>query len=141
MIVLDTNVISEILRQKPDANVLNWLDLQDPTTLYLTSITLAEMEYGVRAMPGGKRRDKLEHAIRGIFEQDFSGRVLSFDEASARSFGIHMAQARSSGRAIGQSDGMIAAIALSNGHCSIATRDMAPFEAMGANVINPWQVV
>ena len=140
MIVLDTNVISEVLRDSPDRNVLSWLDLQNPLDLYLTSITMAEMEYGMRTLPDGKRRQKLGHALHAIFEQDFHGRVLSFDMAAARLFGIRMAAARSSGKAVGQSDGMIAAIALAQDRCSVATRDRGPFEAMGVDANDPWQV-
>lgn len=139
MIILDTNVISEFLRDKPRQEVVAWLDLQDPLDLYLTSVTMAEMEFGLRIMPAGKRRENLGRALHGLFDREFHGRVLAFDADAARLFGIHMATARSSGSTVGQSDGMIAAIALANRRCPVATRDRGPFEAMGTATIDPWQ--
>jgi len=138
MIILDTNVISEPLRKKPDPKVIEWLDEQDPSGLYLTAITLAEMEYGLWVLPSGKRRNDLHNAITEIRETDFRGRILDFDAKAAIFYGGHMATARSAGKAVGELDGMIAAIALRNDRCRVATRDVEPYQAMQIEVINPW---
>lgn len=139
MIILDTNVISEPLRPQPNPNVINWLDGQDPSQLFVTSITQAEMEYGLWDLPLGKRRASLHNAITELFEVDFRGRVLAFDTMAALMFGGNIAAARHAGKAVGDMDGLIAAIAISNDRCAVATRDKSPFEAMGIKVINPWK--
>lgn len=138
MIILDTNVISKTLRDNPAIAVLNWMDLQDPSSLFLTTVTMAEMEYGMRTMPRSKRREALGTALYGIFELQFRQHILSFDHEAARLFGIHMAAAKLSGHSISQSDVMIAAIALAHRPCQVATRDATPFAAMGVEVLNPW---
>jgi len=138
MIILDTNVLSETFKLHPDKNVIDWLDAQNPTDLYITAITLAEMEYGMLCLPEGRRRTALHDAIRGIHNIEFQGRILPFDELSSSHFGKGMAHARSLGKAVSQSDGMIAAIALSSGNCPVATRDVSPFLAMKVQVVNPW---
>lgn len=139
MIILDTNVLSETFKQNPDKNVIEWLDIQKATDLYITTITLAEMEYGMLCLPNGKRREALFEAINGSRTVEFQGRILPFDEQSSLFYGKWMAQARSSGKAVSQSDGMIAAIAIAADNCPVATRDVSPFHAMGVNVINPWK--
>ena len=138
MIILDTNVISEPLRAKPDPGVIEWLNSHDPARLFITAITRAEMEYGVRCLPNGKRRQKLTDAITELFEVDFRGRILPFDEKAALMFGNHVTAARQAGRAVSDMDGMIASISISHDRCPIATRDASPFEAMQIAVINPW---
>lgn len=139
MIILDTNVISEPLRPQPNPNVIDWLDSQDPSQLFVTSITQAEMEYGLWDLPLGKRRASLHNAITELFEVDFRGRILGFDTMAALMFGGNIAAARHAGKAVGDMDGLIAAIAISNDRCAVATRDERPFEAMGIKVINPWK--
>lgn len=140
MIILDTNVLSEPLRQNPDPTVINWLDDQDSSQLFVTAITQAEMEYGLWALPEGKKRGKLHNAIVELFEVDFRGRVLPFDSKAALMFGGNIATARhSNGKAVMDMDGMIAAIAISHDRCPVATRDESPFRAMKLEVINPWQ--
>ena len=139
MIILDSNVISEPLKRLPDPNVIKWLDDQDPSQLFVTAITQAEMEYGLWDMPPGKKRGSLRIAITELFEVDFRGRILSFDTMAALMYGGSIATARHSGKAVGDIDGLIAAIAISNDRCAVATRDESPFEAMGLKVINPWK--
>jgi predicted nucleic acid-binding protein len=137
MIVLDTNVISEPWKIRPDPNVLSWIDRQLIETLYLTTITLAEMRYGLQAMPTGKRRDVLLDRLEGEIIPAFSGRILPFDLEASRAYGDLMARARAAGLAIGKADGYIAATAAAR-NLMIATRDTSPFEAAGLRVINPW---
>jgi predicted nucleic acid-binding protein len=137
MIVLDTNVISEPQRKTPDTQVVEWLDEQPLETLFLTSITLAELRFGISSLPAGKRKDgmldNLEHRVLPLF----TGRVLSFDVAASETYAALMAKAQAAGLAISTADGYIAAIAASN-KMIVATRDVSPFEAAGLRVINPW---
>lgn len=138
MIILDTNVISEPLRPQPNPKVIKWLDEQDPSQLFVTAITQAEMEYGLWDLPEGKRRARLHNAITELYDVDFRDRVLTFDSKAALMYGGHIAVARHAGKAVSDMDGMIAAIAISNDRCPVATRDVSPFETMGIEVINPW---
>ena len=140
MIILDTNVISETQKKAPDAAVMRWLDAQDPTNLYLSAITAAELIFGVRSMPEGRRREGLAKAVAGILEEDFAGRLLPFDEAAAWIYGDRIAAARKRGHAISMPDGQIAATALARPGAMIATRDRTPFVALGADVLDPWSM-
>ncbi|EDX2839297.1 type II toxin-antitoxin system VapC family toxin [Salmonella enterica subsp. enterica serovar Berta] len=139
MIVLDTNVISELWKIKPDSNVQAWIDAQSVETLYLSAITVAELRFGLAAMPDGKRRtiylERLEREVLPIFE----GRVLAFDLDTSGTYADLMARARFEGKAIGKADGYIAATAARHG-LMVATRDTSPFKASGLKVINPWKV-
>ncbi|WP_218509417.1 type II toxin-antitoxin system VapC family toxin [Variovorax sp. dw_308] len=137
MILLDTNVISEPMRV-PDGNVVAWIDAQPIETLYLAAITVAELRFGVAAMPAGKRRDALHDRLETRVLPLFTGRVLPFDLAASQAYAELMARARAAGLAIGASDGYIAGIASANGF-AVATRDTSPFEAAGLTVINPWE--
>lgn len=136
MILLDTNVISEPLRGA-DGRVVAWIDAQRIETLYLSAITVAELRFGVAAMPAGKRRDALHDQIEKRVLPLFTGRVLPFDLAASQAYAELMARARNDGLAIGVADGLIAAIARVHAF-SLATRDTGPFEAAGLAVINPW---
>jgi len=138
MIILDTNVISELQKPKPNLNVVKWLDQQEPTNLYITSITAAELWFGAYSLPDGKRATKLQDAIAYIVEDQFRDRILPFDQTASLYYGMRMAEARSEGNAIGFADGMIAAVAISNNLAPIATRDTAPFEAFRLRIINPF---
>lgn len=139
MILLDTNVISELLRVAPDARVLAWLDAQPIETLYLSAITVAELRVGIARMPEGKNRNRLRDRIETEVLPRFSGRVLAFDLATTQPYADLMARARAAGVVIGNYDGCIAAIALASGMV-VATRDTTPFKAAGVTVIDPWQV-
>lgn len=138
MIVLDTNVISEPLRPAGHPGVLAWLDAQSAETLYLSTISLAELRYGVASLPAGKRRTGLARALEERIVVLFSQRILSFDDAAATASAELRVAARKSGKPIGLTDSYIAAIAAAHGF-AIATRDTAPFEAAGLKVINPWE--
>ncbi|MDH6268154.1 putative nucleic acid-binding protein [Rhizobium sp. SG_E_25_P2] len=137
MILLDTNLISEPWKPVPDQAVIAWLDDQAIETLFLSAITIAELRFGVAAMPLGKRQTVLRDRLEGEVLAHFSERILSFDLAASQSYSELMARARISGKAIGTADGYIAATAAANG-LAIATRDTRPFEAAGLKVINPW---
>lgn len=137
MILLDTNVMSEPLRQAPESRVIEWIDAQAMETLFLSAITVAELRAGVALLPAGKRRAGLQDNLEKRVLPLFAGRVLPFDLACTQSYAKLMAKARTAGLAIGTADGYIAAIAAANGF-AVATRDTRPFEAAGVTVINPW---
>jgi predicted nucleic acid-binding protein len=136
MIVLDTNVVSEAMKPEPNAAVHEWLNDQVADTLYITSITLAELLFGIGALPAGRRKEMLAQALEGLL-QLFRGRVLPFDSEAARRFADLAVAARAVGRGFPTSDGYIAAIAESRGFI-VASRDTAPYEAAGMTVLNPW---
>lgn len=137
MILLDTNVVSEPLRQAPEARVVDWIDAQLLETLYLSAVTVAELRAGVALLPSGKRRTGLHQSLEKRVLPLFTGRVLPFDLACTQAYAKLMAKARTAGLAIAAADGYIAAIAATNGF-AVATRDTGSFEAAGATVINPW---
>lgn len=137
MILLDTNVISEPWKPAPNELVIAWLDAQAIETLFISAITIAEIRFGIAAMPLGKRQTILSNRLEQDVLPYFSQRILPFNLASSQFYSELMVRARESGKAIGTSDGYIAATAAANG-LAVATRDTSPFEAAGLNVINPW---
>ena len=137
MIVLDTNVVSEAMRPEPHSAVRLWLNDQGVETLYLSSVTLADLLFGIPALPAGKRRDMLGQALDGLTGL-FRDRVLPFDSDAARAYAKLVVTARAAGRGFPTPDGYIAAIAVSRGF-SVASRDTAPYEAARVKVINPWK--
>ncbi|GHT87132.1 ribonuclease VapC [Betaproteobacteria bacterium] len=138
MILIDTNVISELWRLTPDAHVLAWVDAQAIETLYLSAVTVAELRFGLAAMPAGRRRTTYQSRLEREVLPGFTGRVLPFDLPASQAYAELMANAQAAGRAIGKADGYIAATAAACG-LMVATRDTSPFEAAGLNVINPWE--
>jgi toxin FitB len=140
MILLDTNVISEPLRQTGDTHVLAWMDAQTVETLYLSSISLAELRFGIAALPLGKKRETLHASLEQRILPLFAGRILSFDAPASQAYAELRGRARAEGKAIAPTDGYIAAIAALHG-LMVATRDTSPFEAAGLKVINPWKLV
>ncbi|KAF3998700.1 type II toxin-antitoxin system VapC family toxin [Glaciimonas immobilis] len=137
MILLDTNVVSEPLKVSGDTNVLAGIDAQVIETLYLSTISLAELRFGIAALPEGKRRDMLQSSLEKRVLPLFAGRILSFDDAASRAYATLRARARNAGQAIAPTDGYIAAIAATHGF-AVATRGTSPFGAAGLTVINPW---
>ena len=137
MILLDTNVLSELLRPSPAAAVLGWLARQRPEAVGTTSITQAEMLYGVGVLPRGRRRDTLESAVQALFAEDFAGRVFAFDAQAAPHYAAIAVECRRRGRPVGQLDAQIAAIALARG-CELATRNVADFAHCGVALVDPW---
>ena len=136
MIVLDTNVISEAMKPDPDPTVRRWLDDQVAETLHLSSVTIAELMFGIGALRAGKRKDRLIEALDGVM-QFFEGRILPFDVSAARHYAHLAVKARAAGKGFPTPDGYIAAIAASLGF-AVATRDTSAFDAAGVAVVNPW---
>lgn len=137
MIVLDTNILSELMRSGPDGAVLAWTSRQSMMTLFITAITQAEILYGLALLPEGRRRELLIAAARAMFEEDFSGRILPFDGEAARVYAEIASRRRQAGEPISQFDAQIAAITQSRG-ASLATRNTRDFLNCGITLINPW---
>lgn len=137
MILLDTNVVSEPMRPKPDRNVLAWLDDQAAESLYLSTVSLAELLLGIETLPAGKRRKTLAAALDEKIIALFGERIVPFDLAAAETYAKIVTRACRHGHLIAVADAQIAAIAASH-QFSVATRDEAPFQAVGVPIINPW---
>ena len=137
MIVLDTNVLSEALRPAPSSAVLRWLADQEPLSVFTTTVTQAEVLYGIELLPAGKRRTTLSASVERIFAEVFEGRILPFDEDAARVFPKVVAGRAALGRPISQFDAMIAAIARSR-RATLATRNTSDFDHCGLRLVNPW---
>lgn len=135
--LLDTNVLSELLRAQPHPAVLAWFAQQPADSLFVSAVTQAEMLLGARLLPRSKRRQQLETALDTMFREDFAGRVLPFDAAAAAAYAAVVAARRGAGRPISQFDAQIAAIALSR-RAALATRNISDFEACGLTLTNPW---
>lgn len=138
MILLDTNVVSELMKSAPDETVARWTAAQPAASLYTTSITQAEILHGVLLLPAGKRRAAIEAAAKGMFEQDFAGRILAFGSEAALPYARIAAARRRAGRPISQFDAQIAAIA-SVADATIATRNVTDFAECGVKVVDPWR--
>jgi len=136
MIILDTNVISALMRQTPEEEVVAWLDNQPRTSIWITSVTVLEVEYGLQIMTAGKRRTLLLQAFEALMEK-IGQRVVAFDVASARQAAGLMASRHKKGRPGDLRDTMIAGIVLDH-HATLATRNTAHFEDLAVPVINPW---
>jgi len=137
VIVVDTNVLSEAVRAVPDAAFRDWLSRQAPTSLFTTTISQAEMLYGLLLVPHGRRRPSLDAAIARIFEREFADRILPFDSAAAQAFATIMHRRRRDGQPMSQVDAQIAAIAQSR-NAAVATRNVRDFAGCGIDVIDPW---
>ena len=138
MILLGTNVVSEAMTREPHPRVREWLDAQTIETLFLSSITLAELLFGIGALPAGKRKDSLVAALDDVLDQ-FAGRILSFDTPTARHYAALAVKARRAGKGFPAPDGTIAAIAAAHGF-AVASCDTSTFTAAGLTVIDPWTV-
>jgi toxin FitB len=138
VILVDTNVVSEPLKPRGDPRVVAWLDRQPAETLFISTISVSEILFGIAALAAGKRRNRLAEAFESAVLRLFARRVLSFDLEGARAYASLMSAAHAGGLSISVVDGQIAAIAKANGF-SVATRDEAPFRAAGLAVVNPWR--
>jgi len=138
MILIDTNVISELWKAEPNPDVLAWIDAQTVETLYLSAVTVAELRFGLATMPQGKRRTIYQERLEKEVLPTFTGRVLPFDLNASQAYADLMARAKAGGKAIGKADGYIAATASACG-LMVATRDISPFEAAGLKIVNPWE--
>jgi predicted nucleic acid-binding protein len=137
VIILDTNVLSEVLRPSPHDRVLAWLDRQPRSALFTTTITQGELLYSVQLLPEGRRKTMLLDAVLAIFSSDLAGRVLGFDSDAAAAYAEIAATRKAAGHPISQFDAMIAAIARSRG-ASLATRNVKDFVDCGIEMANPW---
>ena len=137
MVVIDTNVVSELMRPAPEPAVLAWFSRQDSADLYLSAVSEAELRAGAAILPAGRRRDRLAAEVDAVVREDFAGRVLPFDSAAARAYAAIAASRRSMGRPILEADCQIAAIARAR-NAAVATRNGADFEHCGIAVIDPW---
>ena len=135
--LLDTNVLSELLRAAPNPTVVAWVIAQPGESLFVTSVTEAEMRLGVRLLPAGKRRQALEIAVVAMFAEDFAGRIRPFDTLAVPSSVDIVRKRRAAGRPISQFDAQIAAIALCHGD-KLATRNVSDFEGCGLSLVDPW---
>jgi predicted nucleic acid-binding protein len=135
VIILDTNVVSETMRPRPSPVVLDWLVRQDE--LYSSSVTLAEVLYGVELLPDGKRRSEMLAGAEKMFTRVLAGRIFAFDDQAARTFSKIASSRRQSGRPMAELDAQIAAIAYIHG-ATLATRNTADFEGCGIRLVNPW---
>jgi len=138
VIILDTNVVSEPLKPNADPAVVAWIDAQVVETLYLSTISVTELRYGIAALPGGKRKESLRASFDERILPLFESRILPFDMEAAEICAELRARARAAGQGIGTAASYIAGIAAAKG-LTVATRDTQPFEAMGVSVINPWK--
>lgn len=137
MIVLDTNVVSEALKPGRDPAVIAWLDQQSVETLFLSATSLAELLIGIAIMPDGKRKSTISAALDSLITRLFDTRILPFDEGAAMAYSQLVSAARAQGKAVSMPDGQIGAVA-SVHNFTVATRDVAPFQALGVPVIDPW---
>jgi predicted nucleic acid-binding protein len=135
MIILDTNVISELARRAPDQQVLAWVDAQDDVAV--TATTLAELLYGVARLPEGARRSQLTEGIRAIIDDELGGQVIAFDRTAAAHYADIVAARSRQGRPMGIADGQIAATCRARG-ATLATRNVRDFEEVGILVVDPW---
>ena len=140
MIILDTNVLSALMRTEPEAAVVRWLDHQPAESIWLTSITLFEARLGLAPLPKGRRRQSLESAFDRLLEEDLENRVLDFDRAAATEAAALAAARQRAGRTVDMRDTQIAGIALAR-RAALATRNVRHFRDLGATVIDPWETV
>lgn len=138
MIILDTNVISELMREEANEAVFAFIDAQPISTLYTTAIVQAEILFGVAMLPPGRRRAALEADAQRLFAEEFAGRVLPFDQEAALHYAAIIERRRAIGRPLEGFDGLIAAIAAAAGF-AVATRNTADFEDCGIPLVNPWE--
>jgi predicted nucleic acid-binding protein len=137
MFLIDTNVISELMRSTPAPSVLNWFSTQDPSTLYLSAVTEAELRTGIAILPAGQRREGLKAALDATISEDFEGRILPFDTDAAKTYAEIASGRRSAGRPIADADCQVAAIARAAG-AIVVSRNLRDFEGCGVDLVNPW---
>ena len=138
MILLDTNIVSEVYRPRPDPSVIAWLDSQPLEDLYLSTPVLAEMHYGLSLLEPSARKDRLQRSLDRLENEVYRDRILVFEKAAAIEYGRIAALRHRAGRSLGKLDGLIAAIALTHG-AAVATRDVRDFSGLGLEVINPFE--
>lgn len=137
MIVIDTNIFSELMKTSPTPSVISWIDSQEATQLFITTITIAEISYGITALPDGNRKRILEDSFDNVLKAAFTHRILSFDEQAAQAYGKVMGHRKLLGRPLSIPDGQIAAIAIVH-DSAIATRNVRGFADCDLEIINPF---
>lgn len=137
MILIDTNVVSELMRPAPAKVVLDWFSAHEASELFLSTISEAELRAGAAILPAGKRRDSLTNVIDAMIRDDFAGRLLPFDSAAAKAYAGIAAARRAAGRPISEADCQIAAIARAHG-AALATRNVRDFDGCGVELVDPW---
>lgn len=137
MILLDTNIVSEMMRATPELAVLRWMNRQPSSRVHLSTVSVAEITYGIRILPEGRRRRSLQHSFDRFVTTAFSERLMDFDREAALQYGEIMASRREIGRPMNVADGQIAAVARSRGFI-LATRNVSDFENCDLELINPW---
>ncbi|MEA2602536.1 MAG: toxin FitB [Acidobacteriota bacterium] len=140
MIIVDTNVVAEMMKPSPDLSVVSWLNDQESAALFLTTVTIGEIGYGLEILPQGKRRLHLEQGFERVIAEAFTGRVLVFDEEAARYYGVVMGRRRAISRPLSIQDGQIASIARAKGFV-VATRNVRDFVECGVEVVNPFESI
>lgn len=138
MVILDTNIVAELMKESPALTVISWLNDQESSALFLTTISVGEIRYGLRILPHGRRRLELEHGFERLLSEAFAGRILVFDEEAAGHYGEVMGRRREIGRPISALDGQIASIARARG-CAVATRNVRDFVDCGVEIVNPFE--
>ncbi|MFD2190766.1 type II toxin-antitoxin system VapC family toxin [Pistricoccus aurantiacus] len=139
MIVLDTNVLSELMRPIPDARVVDWLDSQDMIVVAISAITVAEILYGIERLPDGRRKREFAVMAAAMFEEDFAGRILPFDSEAAVHYAEQVAASEGKGKQVHMADAQIAAICIRHG-AVLATRNIKDFETLSIDTVNPWKM-
>jgi toxin FitB len=138
VIIVDTNVVTEVMKASPAAAVVSWLNARDSSALFLTAITVGEIRYGLRTMPRGLRRQRLEEGFERVITEAFTGRVLAFGEEAASHYGEVMGRRKELGRPLSVPEGQIAAIARVHGF-AVATRNVRDFLDCGIEIVNPFE--
>lgn len=138
MIVLDTNVLSELMRSKPNAQVVDWLDRQEAMSVTISAITVAEILHGIARLPDGKRKHGFAVMAAAMFEEEFAGRILPFDGDAALHYAEQVAASERRGRRVHMADAQIAAICIQQG-AVLATRNVKDFETLSVGTLNPWE--
>jgi len=140
VIILDTNVLFALMRPEPDPAVIKWLDRQPPESIWITSVTVFEVEFGLALLPVGRRRMTLENAYRDLLHHDLQNRVASFDQQAASMAAACAATRQQAGPSVDTQDSQIAGIAIAR-RATLATRNVAHFQGLATPVLNPWQTV
>jgi hypothetical protein len=138
MIILDTNVISEIMLPRPDIHILSWLDRQSDASIWTTTVNIFEIRYGLQSMPEGKKRSALLDLFERWLTEVIQGRIASFDESAARQAADLNAVRKKIGRPVDTRDTMITGIVLAS-HATLATRNVKHFEEIAPSLVNPWE--
>ena len=138
MILLDTNVLSELMRPEPSGSVTNWLAAQPSSSVFISAVTEAELRYGLALLPEGQRQKRIMAQVEAMLAEDFAGRILPFDSPAAAAYAQLAASRRLTGRPISMADAQIAAIARSRG-ARVATRNVGDLEECGVDLVDPWR--